>query len=103
MDNLIDILRNTNTDLIGISLRASAYLKVAISITEYIKRFLKIPIVWGGLHPTLVPEKCIEFADIVCRGEGEYPLLELVDNISKQKEIDNIPNLWIRRGKEIET
>ncbi len=102
LDNLIDILRNTNTDLIGISLRASAYLKVAISITEYIKRFLKIPIVWGGLHPTLVPEKCIEFADIVCRGEGEYPLLELVDNISKQKEIDNIPNLWIRRGKEIE-
>ncbi len=101
LDNLINLLRNTNTDLVGISLRASAYLKVTISITEYIKRFLKIPIVWGGLHPTLVPEECIEFADIVCLGEGEYPMLELADSISQQKDIDNTPNLWIRKGKEI--
>ncbi len=101
LDNLVDILRNTNPDLIGISLRASAYLKVAILITKHIKRFLEIPVVWGGLHPTLVPEECIEFADIVCRGEGEYPILELADSISKQKDINNISNLWIRRGKEI--
>lgn len=101
LDNLITILRNTKTDLIGISLRASAYLKVAVLITEYIKRFLKVPIIWGGLHPTLVPEECIEFADMVCRGEGEYPMLDLADSILKQKSINSIPNLWVKEENDI--
>ncbi|MFC1667750.1 B12-binding domain-containing radical SAM protein, partial [Candidatus Omnitrophota bacterium] len=101
LDNLITILRNTKTDLIGISLRASAYLKVAVLITEHIKRFLKVPIIWGGLHPTLVPEECIEFADMVCRGEGEYPMLELADSILKQKSINSIPNLWVKEENDI--
>jgi radical SAM superfamily enzyme YgiQ (UPF0313 family) len=101
LDNLISILRDTNTNLVGISLRASAYLKVAILITEKIKETLGIPVVWGGIHPTLVPEECIEIADIVCIGEGEYPMLELIRSMSYERPIDSILNLWIRTEKEI--
>jgi len=101
LDRLINVLRNTNTGLVGISLRASAYLKVATLITEKIKRTLGIPVVWGGLHPTLVPEDCIKIADIVCIGEGEYPVLELARNISERKSPEAIPSLWVRTEEDI--
>ena len=35
-------------------------------------------LVWGGVHPTLLPEQTVanEFVDIVVRGEGEQTLCE---------------------------
>ena len=46
-----------------------------------------IPLVWGGVHPTLLPEQTVasEFVDIVVRGEGEKTLLELADKFSAVK------------------
>ncbi len=33
----------------------------------------RVPIVWGGVHPTLLPEQTAasELVDVVVRGEGE--------------------------------
>jgi radical SAM superfamily enzyme YgiQ (UPF0313 family) len=97
---LFNLIKNLNPTLIGISL-GSPYFKIAEELTRQIKQKLDSPIVWGGIHPTIVPEKCIEIADIVCVGEGEYPMLELVKNISEGKEIDNIQNLWIKKDGQI--
>lgn len=55
--------------------------------------------IFGGIHPTLAPE-CIEEIkplNAVCIGEGEYPLLELVENLKSGKPVDGIKNLWVRR------
>lgn len=101
LNSLIGILRETDTELVGISLRASAYLKVATLLTEKIKEALGITVVWGGIHPTLVPEECIEIADIVCVGEAEYSMLGLVKNLSTHKPLDMVPNLWIRTEQGI--
>nr|MBC7244125.1 radical SAM protein [Chloroflexota bacterium] len=53
----------------------------------------------GGPHPTLVPEDVLANSnfDLVCIGEGEYPLLDLVTALQEGREITNIPNLWLRR------
>jgi len=96
LDNLISILRDNHVNLAGISLRASAYSGIAAIITGKIKEALGIPVVWGGLHPTLVPEECIRVADIICRGEGEYAMLELMKNISENKPVKDIANLWVK-------
>ena len=40
-----------------------------------------VPIVWGGVHPTLLPEQTLKnpYVDIVCVGEGEETFPDLVD------------------------
>jgi radical SAM superfamily enzyme YgiQ (UPF0313 family) len=51
----------------------------------------------GGVHVTLNPdEKYLEIFDAFCVGEGEYPTLEMVNNLDTGKNIDNIANLWVK-------
>ncbi len=58
----------------------------------------------GGAHPTLAPDQVLANPDIdfVCVGEGEYPLLDLVNAMDAGQELIAIPNLWLRRnGRDI--
>jgi radical SAM superfamily enzyme YgiQ (UPF0313 family) len=57
----------------------------------------------GGPHASLNPEECLQADfDAVCVGEGEYPTLELVEQLEKRARPSGIPNLLIKRGGEIE-
>ncbi len=62
-----------------------------------------VPIVFGGPHITALPEKVLvkPFVDYVIIGEGEYPMLELVEAIKKEMPIDNIPNLGFKRSGSV--
>ncbi|MFH1791325.1 MAG: radical SAM protein [Candidatus Omnitrophota bacterium] len=96
------ILKKYSVGLVGVSVRASAYHKVAEHITKRVRSATDAPVVWGGIHATLVPEKCIEAADIVCIGEGEYAMAELAEALSKGGDISPIKNLWVRTKKGVE-
>ncbi len=65
------------------------------------KRGIKTPIVVGGPHVTFFPEFIDEPGiDIVCRGEGEYAILELTEAIHNKKDFKKIKNLWVKdKGK----
>lgn len=57
---------------------------------------------FGGPHPTFFPEFINEEAvDIICRGEGEYAMLDLADAIDKKSDLTSIPNLWVKKDKKI--
>lgn len=62
-----------------------------------------ILIIVGGMHPTFCPEIIDEnnSIDIICRGEGEYAVLELMNNLRDNKNILNIKNLWVRKNDVI--
>lgn len=100
LDLLMDLLKKLNPKVVGISLRSS-FLKIASSITERVREELSLPVIWGGTHPTVAPEDSIQVADMICIGEGEYPLLELAERLSAQKDIADIQNLWIRRDGQV--
>ena len=57
---LIALLRERNVDVVGFSVRASAFHKMAKYLTERVRHALKRPIVWGGMHGTFVPDSAIE-------------------------------------------
>jgi len=48
--------------------------------SQRIKRECNVPVVWGGIHPTMLPEQTLmnDFIDIIVIGEGEETLVELV-------------------------
>jgi len=92
---LIDLLKRLEPDLLGISLTYSQQV-AARRITELVKGQLDLPIIWGGPHPTTDPERCIESADHVCRGEAEDVILEIADRIDAGKPFTDLPNIWSR-------
>ena len=44
-----------------------------------------LPIVWGEIHPTLLPIQTVEseYVDLVVKGEGEQPLLDIANILNK--------------------
>lgn len=73
-------------------------------IARYIKsRYPRIYLLAGGPHVSLNPEEAARDAfDAVCLGEGEFPALELVDQLERGPEPVGIPNLWITDGEHIQ-
>ena len=63
---------------LGLTVITGEQISSAIKISETFHR--KIKIVWGGMHPTILPEQTImnDFVDYVIRGEGEEAFLNLL-------------------------
>ena len=100
---LADFLRVRQFDLIGLSLYTVNF-DLARDLTGWLRHEMPgVPILWGGVHPTVKPDECIEVADIVCLGEGEKPLAELVRHWDEYRRGDNPPieGLWYRRGETV--
>ena len=71
------IHENTRPLLIGISVM-TAQISHAIELSEYIRSLdTSVPLIWGGVHPTLFPEQTSEdeLVTAVVHGRGEAPLL----------------------------
>ncbi len=76
--------------------------KRLVRASQVIKKEIALPSIFGGPHPSYFPELIEQDGvDIVCRGEGEYPLLELAQAIEAGKDFSNIPNLWVKRDGQI--
>ena len=84
-------------DIIGINGLSENYYKTACLVGN-IKNTTKAPVIWGGIHATLKPDDCIKHADIVCVGEGEEAMLELVKKMERKEGLENIKNLLFRSG-----
>lgn len=62
-----------------------------------IKSQLSCLTVFGGPHPTFFPEYIEEAGvDAVCRGEGEYPLLEFADAVDGNTGYYSVQNFWFK-------
>lgn len=99
LEQLSGICRDSK--LIGISSFVSTAPR-AIQIINFLKK--KFPnkiFVWGGIHATISPEECIKYCDLVCVGEGEETIIDLVNAIEKNKSLDKIKNLWIKKQDKI--
>ncbi len=99
--NLAEICRKEELDMVCISIRASAYANSARTLTEFIHDELELPVLWGGMHPTLVPRECLGVADLVLRGEGELALLDLANRLRDgDDELYGTPNVDFRFSKD---
>ncbi len=100
---LLSIVTKINPDVICFSF-VSNHWKYVKEYSDWIKKsFPKLPIVTGGIHATTCPEEVISHSsiDIVCIGEGEYPLLELVNSLEERRTDYAIQNLWFKQGSGI--
>jgi anaerobic magnesium-protoporphyrin IX monomethyl ester cyclase len=89
-----------DSDLVGITLMTN-YFDNAVQITRHLHCRISAPIVWGGTHPTICPEECLEYADLVCIGEGEEALCELVQKLAGGEGYAGVDNMWYKRDGEV--
>lgn len=62
-----------------------------------------IPIVFGGTHPTILPEQTIknEYVDIVCVGEGDITFPELVRALQSHGSLAKVDGIVFKNGSNI--
>jgi len=89
--------RDFAPDLIAFSSITNLYPYVK-EMARMLKAELKVPTVIGGIHATVLAESVLkeDCFDIVCRGEGEYALVDLANKLERQEDITSIPNLWVK-------
>jgi anaerobic magnesium-protoporphyrin IX monomethyl ester cyclase len=99
---LLEQVELEKPDVVGFSCMTSS-VRWALSTAKIIKdSFPTIKTILGGIHPTVCPD-VIEHdnVDMVCRGEGEFALAELMDALAKGTDYSNIKNLWVKTGDGI--
>ncbi|MBN2570380.1 MAG: B12-binding domain-containing radical SAM protein [Deltaproteobacteria bacterium] len=98
LEDIIPLCKDS--DLIGITLMTNFY-EGAVQITEKLKSGVKTPVIWGGIHATIRPEESLEHADMVCVGDGEEAVLELVNRMEKGESYRDISNIWVKESGNI--
>ncbi len=104
-DELKDAL-NEDVVLAGTGVMTGYQIQGALDFSKAVKEIRPIPVVWGGLHPSFLPEQTIqhENIDIVVIGEGEETLTNLAKQLQNSASIDNIPNIVFKKdGKIVHT
>lgn len=101
-ERLIQEVTDAKPGLVGFSSNTLEFPNVKLA-SSWIKEELNLPIIVGGWHPTINPEEVISCKDIdmLCRGEGEHPMLELTERLETEKDVTDIPNLWIKRSGHV--
>lgn len=91
---------NSNTLIVGIHAMAGYQLLHALEMSRFIKSLCNVPIIWGGIHPSLIPETVLEepFIDYVCVGEGEKTFPELVKAIQLKQDISSVKGIYYREN-----
>lgn len=91
-----------NPDLIGFSATTNMFSYVA-DCCKYIKSKADVPIICGGIHPTLNPEEVIntDGIDMLSVGEAEDAVVELCFCLENKTSIDGIKNIWVKKKDKI--
>jgi len=101
LQNLRGFVSKIAPIFIGLSLMSSEY-DYACEVSNYLRNhFPSIPIIWGGIHPTIDPESCSPFADWVCIGEGETMAIEAANAIVSGQNLNEVLSLCYREDGRI--
>ncbi|MBN1592948.1 MAG: B12-binding domain-containing radical SAM protein [Candidatus Coatesbacteria bacterium] len=90
----------SNSDIVGICVMSNFFDRAA-QISENLRKNLDAPVIWGGIHPTVMPEESLNHCDIVCVGEGEYAMLNLLEAMEEKRDYTDIKNLWFKKDGAI--
>lgn len=89
-----------DADLVLMSFLSDGFLRAA-KLTRYVREQIDVPVVWGGLQATIAPDECMEYVDVICRGEGDEALPEFVTAFAEGGSYHEVQNFWVRRNGEI--
>ena len=97
-------LKDDYFDIIGVTMLTPAY-SAALNIFKIIKKVSPRTVtVCGGPHPTALPRETLEEIkelDIVCMGEGEHTMYEIVKSLEENEDFSKIKGIAFRQDDKI--
>jgi len=99
---IVEEVKSYKPDLVAFSVVSDNF-PWAARLAAKVKKAIDVPIVFGGVHPTSVPEYVLRYsaADYVIMGEGEGALVDLADNIKNEIVCRSIPNVCVKDGDNV--
>jgi len=88
-------------DLIGCGLMSYEAPFAAYLGREIKEHAPRIPLMAGGIHPTVAPAECLEYADMVSVGESEDTVLEVIHHLQDGRSLQEIQNLSFKDGQTV--
>ena len=88
--------------VVGISSMTGDQIRHGLEFARRVRAKSTAAIVWGGIHPSLLPEQTAlhPLVDYAVAGEGEYALAELVERLAAGKDGRGIRGVFCRDGGE---
>lgn len=100
----LDLYLNQGCSLVGLSVMTGNPITTSLTVSKYVKTKYNTPIVWGGPHPTILPEQTLqnEYIDYVIRDWGSLALLQLIQYIKGDiSSINSILGLGYKENGKI--
>lgn len=98
-----EVVRSYRPDLVGLSLLTVEF-GSALKCSRIVKSVLPgTPVIWGGAHPTFLPDTCLAYGevDFAAGGEGELTMGELCRELAGGQDFSSIAGLSHKRGGAI--
>ena len=104
LDRIEELVKSMEKPYIfGFSVLTAA-MKSAVILSKQLRElYPDSKIVFGGIHPTALPDEVLGYdhIDAVIRGEGERPLVEFYKRVKAGKDYTDIPGLSYRKNSAI--
>ena len=84
---------------VGFTAMTGGMILHALEAASFARSLCKAPLIWGGIHASLLPGQTAAHAlvDYVVEGEGEVPLAELVKRLAAGADTGGIPGVWSKK------
>ncbi|MFH1606032.1 MAG: radical SAM protein [Nanoarchaeota archaeon] len=100
---LRSIMSNEQVLFVGVSSMTGPQISHALQISKYVKTNWKVPVVWGGIHASSLPEQTLQnkFIDLVVIGQGDITIKRLTKALKEKKSIASIPGIAYKSKNKI--
>jgi len=94
-NELLKNILKAGYDFVGISTFTSQMLHDALEVSKITKENSNSIVIWGGLHPTIMPKQTLEnpYIDHVVKGEGEEIIVEMAKLYEEGKSLKKIKGI----------
>ena len=98
----LEALFSSDTICVGISAMTGTQIRNALFLAQMVRDITdgKVPIIWGGCHPSVTPEQTLENdkVDIVVVAEGDETFLEIVQALDHKQSLSAIKGILYKDG-----
>ena len=100
---LSDTLKSYKPDVVGISCMTATYTRARNYAKEIRETLPNVPIVFGGVHPTVATEETLknDFVDFIVCGEGEETFVEFLQKHGSNCDYSKIAGLAYKKEGKI--
>jgi anaerobic magnesium-protoporphyrin IX monomethyl ester cyclase len=90
---------------VGISMMTGTQIYFGLEIAKLVRELTdgKVPIIFGGAHPSIVPDQTLqcEYVDVVCIGEGDVTFQEIVDAFQMKRPLKEVQGIGFKEGAQV--